>query len=217
MKPTKDICVYAASSPHLAPAFYEAAYRTGQLLARCGFGLINGAGREGLMKACTDGALQEGGTTTGIIPRFMLQQGWQYEAMTHIIPTPDMHTRKQLMADKSAGAIALPGGYGTLEELAEIITWKQLGLYDKPIVILNTNNFYTPLIRWFSQAVEQQFVAPRHAHIWHTARTPEEAVEYILQEIGSPAAPAETNIPTETCPHTTPESSAADPTTHLNA
>ena len=177
----KEVCVYAASSAEVAPAYLDAAYRIGQLLARCGFGVVNGAGRRGLMRALSDGALQAGGEVTGIIPRFMLEKGWQYDALTRIIPTETMHRRKQLMAERSSAAIALPGGYGTLEELSEIITWKQLGLYPHPVVILNTCDFYAPLIGWFRRAVEEKFIPHCHAALWHVAATPEEAVESICR------------------------------------
>lgn len=179
----REVCVYAASSPKVSADYYEAAYRTGQLLARCGFGVINGAGKEGLMRALSDGALAEGGQVTGIIPRFMLEKGWQYDALTHIVPTSSMHERKLLMAKRSCAAIALPGGYGTLEELAEIIIWKQLGIYPHPVVILNTNGFYAPLLDWFRQAVEEKFISTCHASLWQTAATPQEAVEAVRQAL----------------------------------
>lgn len=90
-----------------------------------------------------------------------------------------MHERKELMADMSDGVIALPGGCGTLEELLEIITWKQLGLYLKPIVILNINHFYDPLLEMLQQAIDQHFMREEHKNIWHVAETPEEAVDLL--------------------------------------
>lgn len=192
----KEVCVYAASSAQIDPVYSDAAYRTGQLLARCGFGVINGAGRTGLMRSLSDGALDAGGQVTGIIPRFMLEQGWQYDALTRIIPTQTMHERKQLMAARSCAALALPGGYGTLEELAEIITWRQLGLYAHPVVILNINHFYDPLLRWFRQATDAQFIAARHATLWQSVDTPEEAVHTLQQALApTPAC----------CPSPTPK------------
>ncbi|MGI6220118.1 MAG: TIGR00730 family Rossman fold protein [Bacteroidaceae bacterium] len=189
----KEVCVYAASSSEAPEIYYNAAYRTGQLLARCGFGIINGAGKSGLMRALSDGALSEGGQVTGIIPRFMLEKNWQYDALTQIIPTASMHERKHLMAQRSCAAIALPGGYGTLEELAEIITWKQLGLYPHPVVILNTNNFYDPLLHWFRQAVDQQFIRTCHASLWQTATTPEEAVAAVQPDCATSQACTQPN------------------------
>ena len=127
----------------------------------------------------SDATLAAGGTVTGVIPRFMVEQGWHHKGLTRLIETESMHERKQLMADLSDGVIALPGGCGTLEELLEIITWKQLGLYLKPIVILNTNGFYNLLLEMLQQAISQNFMRKEHGNIWHVAQTPEEAVNLL--------------------------------------
>lgn len=179
MNNIKNICVYSASSTKIAPIYFEAAEKLGQLLARKHINLINGAGCLGLMCRISDAALSAGGTVTGIIPRFMVEQGWHHKGLTRLIETENMHERKQLMADLSDGVIALPGGCGTLEELLEIITWKQLGLYLKPIVILNTNGFYNPLLEMLQQAISQNFMRKEHGNIWHVAQTPEEAVNLL--------------------------------------
>lgn len=179
MNNIKNICVYSASSTKIAPIYFEAAEKLGQLLARKHINLINGAGCLGLMCRISDAALAAGGTVTGVIPRFMVEQGWHHKGLTRLIETESMHERKQLMADLSDGVIALPGGCGTLEELLEIITWKQLGLYLKPIVILNTNGFYNPLLEMLQQAISQNFMRKEHGTIWHVAQTPEEAVNLL--------------------------------------
>lgn len=179
MNNIKNICVYSASSTKIAPIYFEAAEKLGQLLAQKHINLINGAGCLGLMCRISDAALAAGGTVTGVIPRFMVEQGWHHKGLTRLIETESMHERKQLMADLSDGVIALPGGCGTLEELLEIITWKQLGLYLKPIVILNTNGFYNPLLEMFQQAISQNFMRKEHGNIWHVAQTPEEAVNLL--------------------------------------
>lgn len=179
MNNIKNICVYSASSTKIAPIYFEAAEKLGQLLAQKHINLINGAGCLGLMCRISDAALAAGGTVTGVIPRFMVEQGWHHKELTRLIETESMHERKQLMADLSDGVIALPGGCGTLEELLEIITWKQLGLYLKPIVILNTNGFYNPLLEMLQQAISQNFMRKEHGNIWHVAQTPEEAVNLL--------------------------------------
>ena len=179
MNNIKNICVYSASSTKIAPIYFEAAEKLGQLLAQKHINLINGAGCLGLMCRISDAALAAGGTVTGVIPRFMAEQGWHHNGLTRLIETESMHERKQLMADLSDGVIALPGGCGTLEELLEIITWKQLGLYLKPIVILNTNGFYNPLLEMLQQAISQNFMRKEHGNIWHVAQTPEEAVNLL--------------------------------------
>ena len=131
------------------------------------------------MSRISDAALATGGTVTGIIPRFMVEQNWHHKGLTHLIETETMHERKRMMADLSDGIIALPGGCGTMEELLEIITWKQLGLYLKPIVILNTNGFYNPLLEMLERAIDQHFMRRQHGTIWQVAQTPDEAVNLL--------------------------------------
>ncbi|MDM8154674.1 TIGR00730 family Rossman fold protein [Bacteroides gallinaceum] len=176
MNEIKNICVYCASSPQIAPVYFEAAERLGCLLAERQINLIDGAGRVGLMGCLNDAVLAAGGTVTGVIPRFMVEQGWHHTGLTRLVETETMHERKGLMAKMSDAVIALPGGCGTMEELMEIITWKQLGLYDKPVVILNTGAFYTPLIEMLEQAIDQHFMRREHAALWEVAFTPDEAV-----------------------------------------
>ena len=179
MNTIQSVCVYSASSTKIADCYFRAARELGELLAHHGIRLVNGAGNLGLMRACADACLEAGGQVTGVIPRFMVEQGWHHKGLTRLIETESMHERKQLMADLSDGVIALPGGCGTLEELLEIITWKQLGLYLKPIVILNTNGFYNPLLEMLQQAISQNFMRKEHGNIWHVAQTPEEAVNLL--------------------------------------
>lgn len=173
------ICVYSASSGQVPERYAAVARELGRLLARGGHTLINGAGRTGLMGATTDACLAAGGETVGVIPQFMVEQGWQHTGMTRLIVTEDMHRRKETMADLSDGCIALPGGVGTLEELLEIITWKQLGLYLKPIVVLNTAGYFDPLLSQLDRAAEEQFMRQVHKQIWCVAATPEEAVRLV--------------------------------------
>lgn len=175
----KDVCVYCASSTKIPSVYFDAAERLGQLLAEQGINLINGAGRQGLMGRMSDATLACGGTVTGVIPHFMVEQGWHHHGLTRLIETETMHERKQLMAELSDGVIALPGGCGTMEELLEIITWKQLGLYLNPIIILNTDGFYAPLLTLLKQAIGQNFMRREHENIWQVASTPEEAVDLL--------------------------------------
>ena len=179
MNQIKNVCVYSASSTKIAPAYFAAAEELGRLLAMRGINLINGAGSIGLMAATSNAALAEGGTVTGVIPRFMVEQGWNHTGLTKLVETETMHERKHLMAEMSDGVIALPGGCGTMEELLEIITWKQLGLYLKPIVILNVNGFYNPLLEMLQQAIDENFMRREHGSIWQVATTAEEAIELL--------------------------------------
>ena len=141
--------------------------------------LINGAGSIGLMRSIADAVLKNGGEVTGVIPHFMVEQNWHHTGLTELIEVTSMHERKQKMANLSDGIIALPGGCGTLEELLEIITWKQLGLYLNPIIILNINGFFDPLLQMLERAIEENFMRQQHGDIWKVAQTPEEAVELL--------------------------------------
>ena len=179
MNQIKNVCVYSASSTKIAPVYFAAAKELGRLLAMRGINLINGAGSLGLMAATSDAALEAGGTVTGVIPRFMIEQGWQHDGLTRLVQTENMHERKQLMAEMSDGVIALPGGCGTMEELLEIITWKQLGLYLKPIVVLNIDGYFNPLLEMLQKAIDENFMRPEHGNIWVVANTPEEAVQLL--------------------------------------
>ena len=179
MNNIQSVCVYSASSTQIAEVYFDMARELGQLLAQNHIRLVNGAGNLGLMKECADGCLSSGGEVIGVIPRFMVEQGWQHPHLSQLIETEDMHTRKQTMAQLSDGVIALPGGCGTMEELLEIITWKQLGLYLNPIVILNINHFYDPLLQMLEQAVHEKFMRTMHLDIWKVATTPAEAIELL--------------------------------------
>ena len=177
MNQINSVCVYSASSSKIDKVYFEAAGRLGKLFAERRIRLVNGAGSIGLMRSVADAVLENGGEVTGVIPRFMVEQGWHHTGLTRLVEVESMHERKQLMADLSDAVIALPGGCGTLEELLEVITWKQLGLYLNPIVILNTNDFFDPLLDQLKRAIDENFMRRQHGDIWHVAATPEEAVE----------------------------------------
>ena len=176
----QSVCIYCASSTRIDTVYTEAAAQLGTLLGKRSLKVINGGGSIGLMRTVSDAIMQAGGTVTGVIPRFMVENGWGYAALTEVIEVETMHERKQTMADLADAAIALPGGFGTMEELLEIITWKQLGLYPKPIVILNTNRYYDFLLKMLCHAVGEQFIHHQHTKIWKTANTPEEAIDMIF-------------------------------------
>ena len=178
----KSVCVYCASSTQVDSIYYETANKLGRLLGEQQIRVINGAGNTGLMCALSDGALDVGGEVTGVIPHFMIEQNWCHQGLTEVVEVNSMHERKQRMADLSDAVIALPGGCGTLEELLEAITWKQLGLYLNPIVILNVKGYFDPLLEMLRKAVDERFMRPQHAGFWVVASTPEEAVELIHSE-----------------------------------
>ena len=176
----KTVAVYCASSTQIRPSFFDAAAEVGRLLAESGIRVVTGAGNMGLMNAVQNAALEAGGTVVGVIPEFMIRENWHHTGLSELIVTPDMHTRKQTIADMSNGCIALPGGCGTFEELLEVITWKQLGLYLNPIVVLNQDGYYDPLLAQLQKAVDENFMRNLHANIWNVASTPAEAVDMVL-------------------------------------
>lgn len=179
MNKITSVCVYSASSTKIDSVYFDAARELGTLLGGRHIRLVNGAGNMGLMAAAADAALAAGGEVTGVIPRFMVEQGWHHTGLTELVEVDSMHERKKLMADLSDAVIALPGGCGTLEELLEVITWKQLGLYLNPIVVLNVKGYFDPLLGMLRRAMDENFMREQHGAIWHTARTPREAVELI--------------------------------------
>ena len=175
-----SVAVYCASSTKIKEVYYEAARQLGRGLGRRGITLINGAGNMGLMQASSDACLETGGRVVGVIPTFMIEQGWHHTGLTELIETPDMASRKQRINDMSDAAIVLPGGCGTLDELFEIVTLKQLGIYLKPIVVLNVAGYYDDLLRHLQRTIEENFMRPEHAGIWRVATTAEEAIEMVF-------------------------------------
>ena len=179
MNKIASVCVYSASSTKIDPVYFDTAYELGTLLGQQHIRLINGAGNMGLMSAVSDAVLAAGGEVTGVIPRFMVEQGWHHTGLTRLVEVESMHERKKMMADLSDAVIALPGGCGTLEEFLEFITWKQLGLYLNPVVILNVKGYFDPLLAMLQRAVEENFMRTQHGSIWHVAKTVREAVELV--------------------------------------
>ena len=183
-----NICVFGASSQRIDQAYTEAAYELGKLMAQRGWQCVNGAGALGLMRAVSDGVLDTGGHVTGVIPKFMVDNGWCYDRLPEVIITPDMHQRKQQMADMTDAVIALPGGCGTLEELLEAITWRQLGISSRPIVLLNTRGYYNPLESMLQHGIDERFIKDSHHALWTLADTPSQAIAAIeSQLLQSPA------------------------------
>ena len=179
MTPPKTVCVYCASSSNVDKIYTDAAYSLGRILAEENIRCVFGAGKTGLMGELAKGVMDNSGEIIGIIPEFMIEQGWGNDDLTEMIVTPTMHIRKENMANLSDVVIAMPGGCGTLEELMEIITWKQLGLFSGTIIILNINNYYSPLIEMLERAIDESFMREEHKNLWQVASTPEEAIRII--------------------------------------
>ena len=151
----KRVTVFCASSPGFDPQYGEAARALGQFLVKQDITLVYGGGRVGLMGILADAVLAEGGQAIGVIPRFLLDLEVGHTGLTELIVVNSMHERKLRMAELGDGVIALPGGFGTLEELIEMLTWSQLALHRNPVGILNTNGYYDLLRQFFDRMVEE--------------------------------------------------------------
>jgi uncharacterized protein (TIGR00730 family) len=170
------VCVFAASSSRIDKKYALAAEELGILFAKSRINVIYGGGGIGLMGVLADAVIANGGMITGVMPSFMNDEGWGHPDVSDMILTKDMGERKKTMFSKTDAVVALPGGVGTLEELTEAITLKQLGLFNGPIVILNTLGFYKSLISFFDHMVEGQFLRFEHKGIWEIANTPKEVL-----------------------------------------
>lgn len=177
----KGITVYCASSDSIPEVYFEAARDLGAAIARSGLPVINGGGHVGLMGAVNDAALAAGGHAVGVIPQFMVDRGLCHPALSDTVVTPDMATRKRLLAQMALGVVALPGGVGTLEELFETMTNRKLGFFNAPIVILNVNHYYDPLLKLLKTAEDEGFsYGPRQ---WTAADTVNETMQFLISKI----------------------------------
>lgn len=158
----KSIAVFCGSNPGKKPVFMETAYELGRILAGKGIRVIYGGARVGLMGAVANGALAAGGEVIGVIPDFLREKELAHDELTELVVVEDMHTRKMKMHELSDGLIALPGGFGTLEELFEMVTWAQLGLHEKPMGVLNIEGYYSALKELADGLRDNGFVVPEH-------------------------------------------------------
>jgi uncharacterized protein (TIGR00730 family) len=154
----KRICVFAGSSAGIRPEYLAAAADLGRVLAERGIGLVYGGARVGLMGAVADAVLAGAGSVTGVIPRALVEKEVAHSGLTDLRVVTSMHERKALMADLSDGFIALPGGWGTLDEFFEILTWAQLGIHRKPCGLVNVLGYFERLLSFLDHSVEQGFV-----------------------------------------------------------
>ncbi len=175
-----SVAIYCASSNKIRPSYIDAAERLGAELAKHGLRLIYGDGGIGLMAAAARGALSEGGEVIGVIPQFMVDQGWNNPNSTQTIITQTMHERKATICDMADAMVALPGGIGTFEELLECLTWKQLGLHNCPVVILNTDGYYDRLLSCIEYMIEEQMMRPIHRDMFTVVSQPEDVIQAIL-------------------------------------
>ncbi len=161
----------------------DLAYEMGRAIAARGWDLVYGGGSIGLMGRVADGTLDGGREVIGVIPKFLSSREIEHRGVTELREVETMHERKALMADLSDGFIAIPGGYGTLDELFEIVTWRQLGLHSKPIVLLNAFGFFDPLIAFIDAAVQHDYVGAESARLIHVSTTCQQALDYLAESI----------------------------------
>ena len=173
------ICVYCASSEHCDRVYHDAATALGRLFAEARCTIVYGGGAVGLMGSLANGALSAGGNVIGIIPRFMTEVEWQHPGLASLEVVEDMRERKHRLLTGSDAVVALPGGCGTLEELFEALTLKRLGLYFNPIVLVNTNGFYSPLEDFLERMIEQRFMNPQHRAMWTLVDSPSDVLAAI--------------------------------------
>jgi uncharacterized protein (TIGR00730 family) len=184
----RRLCVFCGSRPGTRPVYAETARRLGAALAGRGLGLVYGGGAVGLMGVVADAALAAGGEVVGVIPRKLSSKEIAHGGLTELHVVGTMHERKALMADRADGFIALPGGYGTCDELFEIVTWAQLGLHSKPIGLLNVAGYFDPLLAWCDHMVGEGFLKPEYRALLLVAGTVEGMLERVLS-FRPPAAP----------------------------
>jgi uncharacterized protein (TIGR00730 family) len=187
----RRVCVYCASSRSVDQAYFAAAAGLGRLLAEAGFTVVTGAGSVGLMGELADHALAAGGQVEGVIPRFMMELEWAHPRLSRIQVVEDLHARKRALLAGTDAVIALPGGTGTLDELLEAISLKRLGLYLRPIVILNVAGYFRPLLEMLERCVDQRFMAARHREMWSVVERPAEVLEAIASAPGWDASAIE--------------------------
>lgn len=178
------VCVFASSSSRIDNEYAIAATHLGTLLARANMDVVYGGGGIGLMGKLADAVISNDGKITGVIPTFMKHEGWDHAKVTNMIFTSDMGERKKRMFAMADAIVALPGGVGTLEELTEAMTLKQLGIYRGPIIILNTLNFYKSLIEFLEHMISGNFLRYEHKGMWEIAGTVDEVMVLLEKKEG---------------------------------
>ena len=188
MSTLRSVCVFSGSRPGARPSYVETAAALGREVAARGLRLVYGGASVGLMGAVADAALAAGGEVVGVIPQHLVDREVAHTGLTDLRVTGSMHERKALMADLADGFVALPGGLGTLEELAEILTWSQLGLQSKPCGLLDVEGFFDPLLAFLDHTVAERFVTAEHRALVLAADRPDVLLDRLAGWRGAPAA-----------------------------
>lgn len=176
---SRAVTVFCASSSVVEAKYFEAAREAGEKIAKRGWAIIYGGGNIGLMGALSRAAREHGGKVVGVIPRVLLDAGYGDREVTELIVTEGLRDRKAIMDKRGDAFLTLPGGLGTLEELLEVLTLKQLGCHDKPVVVLDLDGYYDPLWLQIQRGIDQRFIKPEFLDLWYPARHVDEALRYI--------------------------------------
>lgn len=180
---SRRLCVYCGSSAGARPEFAEAAAELGRSLATRGIGLVYGGGSVGLMGVAADAALAAGGEVVGVITEQLLAAEVAHRGVTSLEVVGSMHERKARMCDLADGFVVLPGGFGTVDEFAEMLTWNQLGIVAKPVVLVDVHGYWSPFLEWIDHAAEFGFVRPAHLGLARRASTVAEAIDLALRPV----------------------------------
>ncbi|HEX5235168.1 MAG TPA: TIGR00730 family Rossman fold protein [Silvibacterium sp.] len=178
----KWVCVFCGSADGARPEYAAAAQELGRAIAKRGHGLVYGGAAVGLMGAMADAALGAGGEVVGAIPDAMMEREIGHRGLTELHVVRTMHERKALMAERANAFVALPGGYGTMDEFLEIVTWAQLGIHAQPCVLVNTGGYYDGLLGFFDTAVAEGFIQPKSRGLVQVAQDAAEALEIVDRE-----------------------------------
>ncbi len=189
MPEIRSICVYCGSSARVADSYKEAASLLGSRIGGRGLQLVYGGGRVGLMGIVADATLKAGGSVVGIIPEHIQVLEVEHTGVTELHVVDSMHTRKRMMAERSDAFVVLPGGFGTMDETFEVLTWRQLGLHDKPIVLLDVDGYWQPLIAFIDHMIAEGFARPEHRKLYRVVATVDDVFEALA------AAPEPTVAP----------------------
>jgi hypothetical protein len=184
------VCVYCGSSDHVAQKYKLSAQAIGTELARRGLHVIYGGGRVGLMGVVADAALKAGGTVIGIIPEHIREQEVLHKSLTELHIVPDMHTRKRMMVDHSDAFIILPGGFGTLDELFEILTWKKLKLHNDPVFLFNQDGYWDEMIALVKKTIAEGFSQPPDLNLFEAVNS----VDELFVALDRQVSPAESSL-----------------------
>jgi len=182
----KSLCVFCGSQPGKNPAFGMEAKALGEAMARENVALVYGGGRMGLMGVVADAVLDGGGRAIGVIPDFLKDKELAHASATEMVVVPDMHTRKRMMFERADAFCILPGGIGTLDEFFEIVTWRQLNRHNKPIIILNTANYWNPLLALFAGTVTEGFAHRRPEELLNVVNHAADVLDAVEQELAQP-------------------------------